>query len=219
MTTLKEHLISLLFEHGIIETNFSQPFTLKSGIRSPIYCDFRLCTSHHPMMAIISNLFDFETSQKIINVENDIDIIFGVAIGAIPHSTLFASDKEKPSAYIRPGAIAKEHGKKKIFEGCKIENIVGKNIILIEDLVSTGGSILENALILRELGAKEIFLWSIFSYNFEEALEKFEINNFKFNSLLNINDIAPFLKERISKADYTNLINWTADPKGWYSNY
>ena len=201
----KETLILKLLEYGIIKFNFKQPITFKSGIKSPIYCNFRECTAHDDLRDIIvANFIEF--------FEGKIDSIFGVAVGALPHSELLAATLGLPSGYVRPGAKIKDHGLNKLIEGCSVSGTVG----LIEDLVSTGGSVIENAIILKKEGAEKIIIASIFSYDMEISRKEFIDAGFVLNPLITIHDLMPYLKKILSEEKYKSLEDWVRDPAGWF---
>lgn len=206
---MKESLAKLLLERGIVKTNFQEPITFKSGIVSPIYCDFRKCSSHPDVMEII-----LEEFKKII--PKNVDGIVGVATGAISHATLLALKSGLPSGYIRPDAKAKDYGLKNLIEGIDVS---GKNIALIEDLVSTAGSVINNAKILEKYGTKEVSLFSIFSYDMQKSKDELREANFFLQSILTIHDLMPHLIKILSLDDYRNLEDWVRDPEGWFNRH
>lgn len=206
---MKENLVKLILDYGIIKTNFQEPITFRSGIVSPIYCDFRKCSSHPDVMEII-----LEEFKKIIPKE--VDGIVGVATGAISHATLLALKSGLPSGYIRPDAKAKDYGLKNLIEGIDVS---GKNIAMIEDLVSTAGSVINNAKIVEKYGAKEVSLFSIFSYDMQKSKDELREANFSLQSILTIHDLMPHLMKILSLGDYRNLEDWVRDPEGWFKRH
>ncbi|MFZ2072662.1 MAG: phosphoribosyltransferase family protein, partial [Minisyncoccia bacterium] len=207
---MKKKLIELILEYGIIKTNFKQPITFKSGIKSPIYCNFRECSSHPDLRELI-----VESFKKLFPEE--VDCIFGVPVGALPHSEIVAREMGLPSGYVRPDAKIKDHGLKKLIEG--YEDISGKTVGLIEDLISTGGSIISNAQILQKHGASKIILASIFSYEMERSKKEFAEADLKLTSLITIYDILPFLKNSLPAEEYKSLEDWVNDPEGWFDRH
>ena len=202
----KKILIELLLKYGIIKTNFKQPITFKSGIKSPIYCNLRECSSYPDLMKIICE--NFQELFKGVQLDG----IVGIATGAIQHSTLLAYSMNLPSGYIRPDAKAKEYGLRNLIEGI---NPSGKRIGLIEDLVSTGGSVLTGAEVLKKAGAGKIYIVSIFSYDMEKMKEEFAKNGLILQSIITIHDLMPYLKISLSFGDYKSIENWVSDPEGW----
>jgi len=207
---MKEKLIEFVLKYGIIKTDFRKPITFKSGIQSPIYCNFRECSSHLDLMEIIRHCFE----EILTNATPE--VIIGVATGGISHATLLASELGLPSGYIRPGSQAKDYGLKNLIEGAEVS---GKNAVLIEDLVSTGGSVINNAEILKKAGATEITICSIFSYEMERSKKEFAEAGFVLWPLITVNDVLPFLKKTLSENDYASLEDWTRDPEGWFGRH
>lgn len=207
---MKSKLIKKALSLGVIGFNFKQPIRFKSGIMSPIYCDWRKCSEDPELMNLISVLF----YEKIRHEQ--IDIVMGVASGAVPHSERLALKLNLPSAYVRPGAKAKEYGLQKLIEGASVS---GKSVFLIEDLFSTGGSALENLEILIKAGARKIILCSIFSYDFKELHKEFQNSLMTPKSLITINDILPEVKKVLHENDYSSLLDWIKDPHGWFNKY
>jgi len=208
---MKKFIIELLLQYGILGTNFKQPITFKSGIRSPIYFNFRRCSVSPNLRELIA-----EGLREILSGKN-VNCIFGVPLGAIPHAERTADKMVLPSGYVRPDAKVKDHGLKKLIEG--YDDISGKTVGLIEDLVSTGGSIIGNAEILLKHGVKKVELVSIFSYEMEIAKKEFAEAGFELNSLITIYDVLPFLKETLPESDYASLEDWVCDPEGWFDRH
>ncbi len=210
MNTLKQQIIAFLLEKGIIKTNFKQPITFKSKIKSPIYCDFRKSSSYPELMEMIARGFRYLSEGK------DIDGVIGVATGAISHATHFALKNNLPSGYIRPGATAKDYGLGNLIEGLEVS---GKSIKLIEDLVTSGGSVIENARILEKAGAREIEISSIFSYSTKKADQEFADAGFTYTSIITIHDVLPELQKILSTEEFEMLEDWVRDPDGWFNRH
>lgn len=208
---MKEKLIRLILQNGIIGTNFKEPITFKSGIRSPIYCNFRK-TSAFPDDLLDLTITLLKDEIKLL----DVDCIAGVATSAIPYSSICGRELVLPTCYVRPDAKAKDYGLKKLIEGC---NVSGKKVALLEDLVSTSGSIVENAKILKQYGAESISLISIFSYEMERSKKELAESGFVLNPILTISDFLPELKKQLSEKDYDSLIDWIRDPEGWFDRH
>lgn len=207
---MKDELIKLVLEYGIIKTNFKQPITFKSGIKSPIYCNFRECSSHNDLMRLIRDLF------KEMFATTWIQGIVGVAVGGVSHATILGDAMNLPSGFIRPGAQKKEYGLGNVIEGL---DVTDKRILLIEDLVSTGDSVLSNARILKDAGA-EVIIASIFTYRMKQAEKEFAEAGYKLHSLLDVNDILPAMREKlITKSAFESLMDWVSDPAGWFDRH
>ena len=113
-----------------------------------------------------------------------------------------ANKLKKPNGYVR--SSAKDHGTKKLLEGCEVKN---QNVLLIEDLITTGESVLKAANVLKELGAKSISIISIFSYNFNLAVQNFKKFNLNYQSLFSIHDLLSYYEKNDSNT-YNTLLNW-----------
>jgi orotate phosphoribosyltransferase len=163
----KRDVAALLLETGAVEvrTDPDKWFTWTSGKRAPIYCDNRVLVSFPSARARVA---DFLTDE-IRSGFSDVEVIAGAATGGIPHAAWVAERLELPMVYVR--GAAKEHGKGRRVEG---RQLAGERVVLIEDLVSFGGSALSAAGALEEEGGKVIGVQAIFSYGFPESLQRFE---------------------------------------------
>jgi len=206
----KEKLIELILEYGIIETNFKTPITFKSGIKSPIYCDFRRTRAYPDLnWLIIESLVDIFRTK-------DFDVVMSVYSGAATYGEGLSYELELPSAYVRPDSKIKDYGLGKLIEGA---SVVGKKIFLIEDLVSTAGSIIENAQIIKKSGATDVLCVPIFSYEMQRSKEEFLESGLDYAPLLTISDLLPFLKLSLSENEYESLVDWISDPEGWFDRH
>ena len=191
-----------------IKLNLKKPYTWASGWKSPIYCDNRITLSYPAIRTYIRQEF-----VKIINEEfGDIDLIAGVATAGIAHGALLAQDLGLPFAYVR--SSAKGHGLANRIEGV-VES--GQSVIVIEDLISTGGSSLSAVQALREEGVIVKGLFSIFNYGFKIAEDTFNKTDCTVHSLSNYEYlIAQALSdEYIREADMVTLKKWRENPEGW----
>jgi len=185
-----------------------EPFTWASGLKSPIYCDNRKTLSYGKVRTYIKTAFAEVISEEFKKV----DVIAGVATAGIPHGVLVADILNKPFVYVRDKA--KAHGMENMIEG-KIEK--GQTVIVIEDLISTGGSSLKAVHALREAGAEVLGLGAIFTYGFDKSVKAFEEAKCKFFTLSDY----PTLLEVALKQDYIKkeeketLLNWYQNPEGW----
>jgi orotate phosphoribosyltransferase len=178
------------------------PFTWASGILSPIYCDNRIVLSHPSARDIIKNAF-IEKSQQF-----DFELIAGVATAGIPHGALLADVLNKPFIYVRDKA--KGHGRQNQIEG---EAKVGQKILVIEDLISTGGSSIKAVQALKEFGCEVVGTLAIFTYGFQAATDIFQAENVALATLSNYDIlIEEALKSNyISAADMELLKKWRSD--------
>jgi orotate phosphoribosyltransferase len=213
-TQIKQQIITLLLQRGIIKTNFKQPITFKSGIKSPIYCNFRETTADHTVINLIMKALMETTPNAFIQkspLEKPFDIIMGVHSGAATYAERLDDRMKLPSAFVRPNTKPKEYGLGKVIEGAEVTN---QKVLLIEDLVSTGGSLLENAKIIKDHGAKEVYCLSLFTYKMPGSTKEFLDAGFQYQSLLNIYDLMPKLEKELSDEQYAMLIDGTVSRRG-----
>jgi orotate phosphoribosyltransferase len=203
-----EQTVNYLTQINAIKLNTKKPFTWTSGIKSPIYCDNRLILS-------FPNVRKFVADKMTEIVENKYgkDIcIAGVATGAIAIGAMIAERLNLPYAYVRPEP--KEHGLKNQIEG-NIKN--GSNVVVIEDLISTGKSSLNAINALKSEGYNVMGMLSIFSYNFQFANKKFEDENISINSLSDYNSLVNLIQSEgtLDSNEISRLKKWREDPKTW----
>ena len=203
-----EQTVNYLTQINAIKLNTKKPFTWTSGIKSPIYCDNRLILS-------FPNVRKFVADKMTEIVENKYgkDIcIAGVATGAIAIGAMIAERLNLPYAYVRPEP--KEHGLKNQIEG----NIKkGSNVVVIEDLISTGKSSLNAINALKSEGYNVMGMLSIFSYNFQFANKKFKDENISINSLSDYNSLVDLIQSEgtLDNNEINRLKKWREDPKTW----
>jgi orotate phosphoribosyltransferase len=203
-TKIAEYLLQI----KAIKLQPSNPFTWASGWRSPIYCDNRKTLSYPEVRTFIRDSF----AELIRSLYPDAEVIAGVATGAIAHGALVAQKLGLPFIYVRSGV--KEHGL-----GNQIEGYFepGQNIVVVEDLISTGGSSLGAVRALREAGAKVSGMVAIFTYEFSKAEEAFASENCRLNTLSNYSALVETAVEAgfISKTEVDTLREWRKDPSVW----
>ena len=173
-----EQTINYLTQINAIKLNTKNPFTWTSGIKSPIYCDNRLILSYPDVRKFIAD----EMTNIVKNLYGENISVAGVATGAIAIGAMIAERLDLPYAYVRPEP--KGHGLKNQIEG-SIQG--GSNVVVIEDLISTGKSSLNAINALKSEGYNVMGMLSIFSYNFQFANKKFEDQNISINSLSDYN--------------------------------
>ncbi|MDR3187727.1 MAG: orotate phosphoribosyltransferase [Prevotellaceae bacterium] len=154
-----------LLKTGAVKLSPASPFTWVSGWRSPIYCDNRSTLGDVQVREQIAEAFVNLVRSKY----PDVEVVAGVATGAIAHGMLVAAKLKLPFAYVR--AERKEHGLKKVVEGAAV---AGKKVVVVEDLVSTGKSSASALVHLKEENANVLGMAAIFTYEFDEAREKFK---------------------------------------------
>ena len=197
-----------LMEIGAIKLNHQKPFTWSSGWKSPVYCDNRLSLSYPEVRSYIKGCLE----EAILNNFGKGHTIAGVATAGIPQGALVADALQLPFIYVRPKP--KDHGMENLIEG-KLEK--GATVVLVEDLISTGGSSLKAASALREAGAKVVGMVAIFTYGFDTAQTNFEREGV---NLVCLSDFDHLLQEAlksnfINQDQLTHVKAWRLDPAHW----
>jgi len=182
-----------------------EPFTWASGIKSPVYCDNRLTLSDVEVRNDVENAF----AELIKEKYPDCEILMGTSTAGIAHAAITAHILGKPMGYVRSGA--KDHGRKNQIEG-KLEK--GQKTVVVEDLISTGGSSIEVVNILREAGADVLGVVSIFTYGMKKGIQRFEEANVEYVSLTDFDTIAEVAAEQgyIKESDIQKLIAFRNNP-------
>lgn len=208
LVTLREQIAADLLEIGAVALRPGDPFTWASGLRAPIYCDNRLTLAHPSARARATAGFQELVGRGGYQPE----AVAGVATAGIPQATLLADRLGLPLSYVR--SAAKGHGK-----GSRIEGRVcpGERVVVIEDLISTGGSSVGAVEALRAVGAEPVAVLAIFSYGFERAAERFAAAGVRFATLTNFATLLR-VAERVGALDAAaveSLRQWQRDPEGW----
>ncbi len=203
-----EKTAELLLQINAIKLNPKNPFTWASGWKSPIYCDNRMTLSFPP----IRNYIRESIAKNIEKQFGKPDVIAGVATGAIGIGVLVAEYMGLPFVYVRPEA--KKHGRLNQVEGFLQK---GQNVVVIEDLISTGNSSLNAVAALREAGANVKGMVAIFSYGFETATENFKNAKVDLFTLSNYDHLLPLAvaKRYITEEELSALEAWNKDPANW----
>ena len=182
-----------------------EPFTWASGIKSPVYCDNRLTLTAPKVRT------DVEQGLAKLIKENfaDVDVLMGTSTAGIAHAAITAHLLDLPMGYVRSGA--KDHGRQNQIEG-KLEK--GQKVVVVEDLISTGGSVLEVVNVLREAGAEVLGIVSIFTYGMQKGIDRLNDANVKNISLTNFDVIADVAAEEgyIKPVDVKKLIAFRNNP-------
>jgi orotate phosphoribosyltransferase len=205
---LAKQIAEQLLQIKAIKLEPTNHFTWASGWYSPIYCDNRKTLSYPAVRNFIRDGF----LQIIADKFTDVDVIAGVATGAIAQGALVAQSLGKPYIYVRPKP--KEHGL-----GNQIEGFVekGKKVLVIEDLISTGGSSLGAVEALRKHGCEVVGMLAIFTYGFEKAANNFDKADVNLITLSNYQALLEIASETgfISSNDIKLLEEWRKDPASW----
>lgn len=198
----------VLLQVKAIKLSPTEPFTWASGWKSPIYCDNRVTLSYPPVRVFLKE----EISKIVESKYGKPDVIAGVATGAIAIGVLVAQELGVPFIYVRPEP--KSHGRKNQIEG-HLKN--GQNVVVIEDLISTGKSSLNAVKALKESGATVKGMVAIFSYGFDLASENFKNSNVDLTTL---SDYSHLLEQAmdskyITEKELDTLTDWRKNPENW----
>lgn len=182
-----------------------EPFTWASGIKSPVYCDNRLTLSAPEVRNDVEN----GLATLIKEHYPEAEVLMGTSTAGIAHAAITAHLMDMPMGYVRSGA--KDHGRQNQIEG-KLEK--GQKVVVVEDLISTGGSVLEVVNVLREAGAEVLGIVSIFTYGMKKGLERLALADVKNVSLTNFDVIAEVAAEEgyIKSEDIVKLISFRNNP-------
>lgn len=194
-----------LLSIGAVFLRPEEPFTWASGIKSPIYCDNRLTLTAPEVRSDVENGL-----AKIIREEYpDAEVLMGTSTAGIAHAAITAHLLDMPMGYVRSGA--KDHGRGNQIEG-KLEK--GQKVVVVEDLISTGGSVIEVVEALRDAGAEVLGIASIFTYGMKKGLERMAAANVKNVSLSNFDAVCKVAAEEgiIKESDIERLIAFRNNP-------
>ncbi len=182
-----------------------EPFTWASGIKSPVYCDNRLTLTAPE----VRNDVEHALADVIREKYPDADILMGTSTAGIAHAAIVGHILGLPMGYVRSGS--KDHGRQNQIEG-KLEP--GQKVVVVEDLISTGGSCIEVVNVLRQAGAEVLGIVSIFTYGMQKGLDRLAAANVENTSLTNFDTIAQVAAEEgyIQKDDIAKLIQFRNNP-------
>ncbi len=208
MSQIEKEIAKDLLQCRAVILEPSEPFTWASGWRSPIYCDNRITLSYPDIRDRIKSAF----VEVIKTSFPGADVIAGVATGAIAIGALVAEALQLPFVYVR--ASAKGHGRKNLIEG-RLE--VGRRVMVVEDLISTGGSSLKAVEALREAGSEVLGMAAIFSYGFAVSEEAFRNANVELRTLSNYDSLIGIARESayVKEEQVALLEQWRKDPSAW----
>jgi orotate phosphoribosyltransferase len=205
---LAERIAAALLDIGGVGFRLTAPITFKSGILSPVYCDNRTFPFHPAKWReVIAGFRSVLTAGRI-----PCDVLAGLETAGIPHSAALGYAASLPSVFVRKQA--KEHGTRSRIEGGDVR---GRQVVLVEDLVTTGGSSLSGVEALREAGAEVADCLAIVSYGFTEATEAFNRAGVRLHTLTNFPAILHLAEERslLTPAGVASVQNWLANPRNW----
>lgn len=189
-----------------------QPFTWASGIKSPVYCDNRLILTAPAVRDHVENCIAKTVLEKFPQAE----VLMGTSTAGIAHAAIVGHILNMPMGYVRSGA--KDHGRQNQIEG-RLEK--GQKVVVIEDLISTGGSVIEVVNVLREAGAEVLGVVSIFTYGMQKGIDRLKEANVVNYSLTNFDVIAQIAGEEgyVKPEDVERLIKFRNNPQdeSWIS--
>ena len=182
-----------------------EPFTWASGIKSPVYCDNRLILTAPDVRTEVETAL----MQTIRREYPDAEVLMGTSTAGIAHAAITAQMMGLPMGYVR--SSSKDHGRQNQIEG-RLEK--GQKVVVVEDLISTGGSVLEGVNVLREAGAEVLGIVSIFTYGMKKGLERLAAAKVRNVSLTNFDVIAQVAAEQkyIKPEDVARLLQFRNDP-------
>lgn len=194
-----------LLSIGAVFLRPEEPFTWASGIKSPIYCDNRLTLSDVKVRTDVEN----GLMQLVKAHFPDCEVLMGTSTAGIAHAAITAHLMNLPMGYVRSGA--KDHGRTNQIEG-RLQK--GQKVVVVEDLISTGGSVIEVVSVLREAGAQVLGIVSIFTYGMQKGLDRLKAADVKNVSLSNFDTLVQVASEEgyIQKEDIARLIAFRNNP-------
>lgn len=198
---LNEEILHDLLEINAVQLSPDEYFTWTSGIKSPIYCDNRLIMSYPEIRKkIIKSFINIMEEEKLLP-----DVIAGCATAGIPHAAWLSTELNLPMVYVR--STPKGHGKENQIEGL-IQS--GSKVLVIEDLISTGGSSIEAAHALKASGAEVIGVLAIFSYGLEKTEENFAHAGYSYHTITNFDKLLDELVKRngITIEEKSKMLDW-----------
>jgi orotate phosphoribosyltransferase len=212
MQNLQTQVAQALLEIDAVGFSPQSPVQFKSGILSPVYVDSRFLPFHPAPWHLVIEAF-----RSVIERESlAFQVIAGVAAGGVPHSAALAYIMRRPSVFIRKEA--KDHGTRKLVEG---GDVSAKHVLLVEDLVTTGGSSLQAVVALRDEGAVVEDALAIVSYGFQEAAQAFANAGVRLHTLTNFTQITEEALQmgKFGQAEMDVIKDWFDDPHGWAARH
>ena len=209
--TNEKRIAEKLLTIKAVSLNPTEPFIWASGMKSPIYCDNRITMSYPAVRREIANGLAALIKQHYPAVE----VIAGTATAGIPHAAWVAELLDLPMVYIR--GKAKDHGKGNQIEGRLTQH---QKIVVIEDLISTGGSVIEAAQAATNEGADVLGVAAIFTYELPQGIKNFSNQNISLETLTNYSNLIDVALEKgyIDASELALLKEWKKDPEHWSIN-
>lgn len=202
---MKAKIAKDLLSIGAVFLRPEQPFTWASGIKSPVYCDNRLTLTAPAVRCDVEN----GLAELIRKLYPDVEVLMGTSTAGIAHAAITGHILGLPMGYVRSGS--KDHGRQNQIEG-KLEK--GQKVVVVEDLISTGGSAIEVVNVLREAGAEVLGIVSIFTYGMKKGLDRLVAANVENHSLTDFDTIVAVAAEEgyIRQEDVQRLIAFRNNP-------
>ena len=202
---MEKKVAKALLEIQAVFLRPDEPFTWASGIKSPIYCDNRLILTSPQQRNIVENAI----AETIKREYPEAEVLMGTSTAGIAHAAIAADILEMPMGYVR--GSAKDHGRQNRIEG---RLNAGQKVVVVEDLISTGGSVIDVVDALREAGAEVLGIVSIFTYGMKKGLERLAAANVKNVSLTNLDAVAEAAAESgyIKAEDVARLLKFRDNP-------
>lgn len=209
---MKHTIAERLLEINAVALKPQDPFTWTSGLRSPIYCDNRLTLS----FPVVRREIALGLQKLILENFPDAQVIAGTATAGIPHAAWVSELLDLPMCYVR--SKAKGHGKGNQIEG---KVLPGQKVVVVEDLISTGGSVVTAVQALKEAGCEVLGVVSIFTYGLDKGKELFVQEGIKSKSLTDFATLVAVAIEKgyISENNQESLLAWSRDPAEWSKQY
>lgn len=205
MTDTNQKIAEILLEIRAVFFRPEEPFTWASGIKSPVYCDNRLILTAPAARTAVEEAIAEAVKREYPNCE----VLMGTSTAGIAHAAIVGHMMGLPMGYVR--SSGKDHGRQNQIEG-RLES--GQKVVVIEDLISTGGSVLDVVSVLREAGAEVLGVASIFTYGMQKGLDRLAAANVKNHSLTNFDVIADVAAKQnyIHPDDVARLIQFRNNP-------
>lgn len=202
-----EKIAKLLLSIDAVTISPKKPYKYTSGILSPVYSDMRLLVSYPKERKVVVNEL-----SKVIKMLKKSDILAATATGGIPHASFLSVKLDMPMVYVR--GKAKEHGKKSQIEGLFKK---GQKAIIVEDMISTGGSSLETLSALKKAGGKVNDIIAIFTYTMPVSLTNIKKAGVKLSALTTFPEVVDMAVKmgKMKEKDKELVLEWLKDPSGW----
>ncbi|CAM2006898.1 orotate phosphoribosyltransferase [Acanthopleuribacter pedis] len=205
-------IAKILLDLEAVSVSPQEPFTWTSGLRSPIYCDNRLIISTVAERRAVAQCFVDAIKRRGWQP----DVIAGTATAGIPHAAWVAEAMSLPMVYVR--SAEKKHGKRNLIEG---RVPAGAKVVVVEDLISTGGSCIQAADALVEAGAGVLGITAVFQYGLKKATDRFAESGYAYTSLTHLAALLDVAIEtgRLPADQKQSLFEWQADPQAWSAKH